>query len=88
MYNRHYSQFHLMFNECWLWQHFNESVHELFLCRYSFHVYIVVLYQFSNIMMLDVNMFHLFVVLHILNKVQAGLVVSQNSYKRWWLIYR
>ena len=77
-----------MFNEHWLWQCFSKSVCKLFLCRYSFHVYIVVLYQFSNIMMLNVNMFCSFVVLCVLNEVQAGLVVSQNLYKRWQLIHR
>ena len=45
-------------------------------------MYIVILYQFSNIMMLDVNMFHLFMILCVLNEVQAGLVVSQILYKR------
>ncbi len=58
-----------MFNECWLWQHFSESVYKLFLCEYSFYVYIVVLNQFSNVMMLDVYMFYSVVVLHILDKV-------------------
>ena len=88
VYNRHYFQFHLMFNECWLWQHFDEFICKLFLCEYSFHVYVVILYQFSNIMMLNVNMFCSFVVLHILNEVQAGLIVSQNLYERWQLIHR
>ena len=69
IYDRHYSQFYLMFNEHWLWQHFSESIHKLFFYKYSFQVYIVILYQFSNIMMLNVNVFCLFVVLCVLNKV-------------------
>ena len=51
-------------------------------------MYVVVLYQFPNIMMLDVNMFHSFMVLCVLNEVQADLVVSQNLYKRWRLVHR
>ena len=77
-----------MFNECWLWQHFSESVCELFLCEYSFHVYIVILDQLPNVVMLDVYVFHSFVVLSVFNKVQAGLVITQNLYKRWQLVHR
>ena len=77
-----------MFNECWLWQHFNESVYELFLCEYSFYVYIVILKQLPNVVMLNIYVFHSFMVLSILNKVQAGLIITQNSYKHWRLVYR
>ena len=77
-----------MFNEHWLWQHFNESVHKLFLYKYSFHVYIVILNQLPNIVMLNIYVFCSFVVLSILNKVQAGLIIIQNLYKRWQLVHR
>ncbi len=58
-----------MFNECWLWQHFSEFIHKLFLYEYSFHVYIVVLNQFPNVVMLNVYMFYSVVVLCVLDKV-------------------
>ncbi len=77
-----------MFNEHWLWQHFDESVYKLFLCGYSFHVYVVILDQLPNIVMLNIYMFCLFVVLSVLNKVQAGLIITQNLYKCWWLVHR
>ena len=77
-----------MFDEYWLWQHFSESICELFLCRYPFHAYVVILNQLSNIVMLNVYVFHLFVVLSVLNKVQAGLIITQNSYERWQLVHR
>ena len=77
-----------MFDEHWPWQHFSESIHELFLCEYPFHAYIVILDQLPNIVMLNVYVFHSFMVLSVLNKVQAGLVITQNLYERWWLVHR
>ena len=77
-----------MFDECWLWQHFSESIHKLFLCEYPFHAYVVILDQLPNVVMLDIYVFCSFVVLSILNKVQAGLVITQNLYKRWQLVHR
>ena len=88
VYDRHYFQFCSMFDECWLWQHFGESICKLFLCEYPFYVYVVVLNQFSNVVMLDIYMFCSVVVLCVLNEVQADLVVSQDLYKCWWLIHR
>ena len=88
MYDRHYFQFCLMFDECWLWQHFSESVYELFLCKYLFYAYVVILDQLPNVVMLDIYVFHSFVVLSVLNKVQAGLVITQNLYERWQLVHR
>ena len=77
-----------MFNECWLWQCFSESVCELFLCEYPFHVYIVILDQLPNVVMLNVYVFCSFMVLSVLNKVQAGLIITQNLYKCWQLVHR
>ena len=88
MYNRHYSQFCLMFNEHWLWQRFNESICKLFLCEYPFYMYVVILDQLLNVVMLNIYVFRSFVVLSVLNKVQAGLIITQNLYKCWQLVHR
>ena len=51
-------------------------------------MYIVILDQLPNIVMLNVYVFCSFVVLSVLNKVQAGLIITQNLYKRWRLVHR
>ena len=51
-------------------------------------MYVVILNQLSNVVMLNVYVFHSFVVLSVLNKVQAGLIITQNLYKCWRLVHR